>query len=622
MKIKPNLKVRYCYVDLFCGLGGVTEGLHNAKNSKGQIFAKVIACVNHDPLAILSHEANHRDVLHFVEDIRDLDLSRESKLIAHIRMMKIMYPNAKFCLWGSIECINHSNAKGGLPKDADSRTLAYDLYRYIHAIDPDYIQIENVREFLLWGPLKIKAKKHHENYTELAFHNNKKTGKEEYWMEPIKERQSEDYNKWRDYICALGYNYEYKLLNCADFSAPTTRIRYFGIFAKNGLPIVFPKPTHAKKPLKGSGLKKWIPIKKVLDFSDEGESIFNRSFNMNIRKQNRKDLEPSTLWRLYDGCIKQIAGGKKKYEKRVKNFITQYYGNGGSRSINEPANTLSTKDRLALYTVNFMTHYHTPGGSRSIDEPANTLTVKDRISLCSLNYMHEDYQGPGRNQSIDQPCGALVTAPRRQVVSLKKLNFVNEDYSSGSTNKSIKVPCGSLLSIPKQNIVTLFHPANDGKFLMNTSFNNIGSSLDAPSPTLLASRKHHYLVNPGWFGHNFSVESPSPTIVASQHKVPLSICTLDESKETFYIHIYEEDNEPTRLLKEFMAVMGICDIKMRMLQIVEMKRITTLPDDYIIYGNLSDQKKFIGNAVPSILPKRWVLAMYEEDELIELKKAA
>ena len=48
----------------------------------------------------------------------------------------------------SLECTNFSQAKGGQPRDADSRTLAEHLFRYIEAINPDYIQIENVEEFI------------------------------------------------------------------------------------------------------------------------------------------------------------------------------------------------------------------------------------------------------------------------------------------------------------------------------------------------------------------------------------------------------------------------------------------------------------------------------------------
>lgn len=53
----------------------------------------------------------------------------------------------------------------------------------------------------------------------------------------------------------------------------------------------------------------------------------------------------------------------------------------------------------------------------------------------------------------------------------------------------------------------------------------------------------------------------------------------------------------TRKIKEFMAMYGIVDIKMRMLRIPELKRIMGFPEDYVLVGTQADQKKFIGNAV-------------------------
>lgn len=110
----------------------------------------MIACVNHDANAIASHAANHPDALHFTEDIRTLELS---PLVAHVERMKKIYPDALIVLWASLECTNFSKAKGGQPRDADSRTLAEHLFRYIESIDPDYIQIENVEEFMSWGDM-------------------------------------------------------------------------------------------------------------------------------------------------------------------------------------------------------------------------------------------------------------------------------------------------------------------------------------------------------------------------------------------------------------------------------------------------------------------------------------
>lgn len=48
------------YIDLFCGAGGTSTGVENARID-GRKCAKVIACVNHDANAIASHAANHPD---------------------------------------------------------------------------------------------------------------------------------------------------------------------------------------------------------------------------------------------------------------------------------------------------------------------------------------------------------------------------------------------------------------------------------------------------------------------------------------------------------------------------------------------------------------------------------
>ena len=136
--------IKLLYIDLFCGAGGTTTGVEQAELN-GQACAKVIACVNHDVNAIASHQANHPNTLHFTEDIRSLDLTN---LILHLRRMKAKYPAALVVLWASLECTNFSKAKGGQPRDADSRTLAEHLFRYIEQLNPDYIQIEYLQPII------------------------------------------------------------------------------------------------------------------------------------------------------------------------------------------------------------------------------------------------------------------------------------------------------------------------------------------------------------------------------------------------------------------------------------------------------------------------------------------
>lgn len=544
-------------VDLFCGTGGTSWGFEQCKQL-GKKKIKVIYCVNHDKIAIESHLLNHPQAIHAIEDIRILDLRVMIAVVEHYRRI---CPNAKLILWGSIECTNFSKAKGGLSRDPDSRTLANHLFRYVQAINPDYIMIENVVEFMAWGPVRIKAKKHiRENLklgvyaqTELKMGIDKKTGNECYWWTPVSHLNGSYWMKWREEMKSYGYRDDWRRLNAADYGVPQTRDRLFGVFAKPGLPIVWPNATHSKvasSDLFGQ-LEPWIGVKEVLDLNNIGESIFNRDLNENLRKQDRKPLVTKTIKRYYEGCIKIIAGGKKRYEEikagRIKPecmpFIAHYYGNGGQ--------------------------------FRSINDPNGCVPCNDRFSLVN---------------------------PKQ---------FINENYSA-STGKTIFQPSGSILAIPKQQLMTLF------PLIINTSFSNNGSSVFAPSPTVLANRKHHYVLNPSHGGHCTSIERPSPVVIARQDKAPLYLLTAVEGN--FRIPVYEGDCEWTIKLKEFMAVMGFSNVFMRMFDIPELLAIQSFPKDHQMKGSKSDQKKFIGNAVaPKVVT---ALGMSYIQEWTDLRTAA
>ena len=209
---------RLLYIDLFCGAGGTSTGVNSARLNDKQC-AEVIACVNHDAKAIASHAANHPNAIHFTEDIRTLELF---PLVQHLQKCRTQNPEALVALWASLECTNFSKAKGGLPRDADSRTLAEHLFRYIEAIDPDYIQIENVEEFMSWGALDDSGK-------------------------PVSKDRGRCYVRWVNKVKRYGYNFDYRILNAADYGAYTSRKRFFGIFARRGLPIVFPEMSSTLK---------------------------------------------------------------------------------------------------------------------------------------------------------------------------------------------------------------------------------------------------------------------------------------------------------------------------------------------------------------------------------------
>ena len=263
------------YIDLFCGAGGTSTGVESA-TINGQKCAHVIACVNHDPHAIASHLANHPEAKHYTEDIRTLDLTT---LVEHTTLKRAEYPESLLVLWASLECTNFSRAKGGHPRDADSRTLAEHLFRYIDALKPDYIQIENVREFMMWGDLDENGK-------------------------PVSKDAGRLYLRWVRNVCKRGYGFQHRILNAANYGAYTTRERFFGIFARKGLPIVFPEPTYSKDAGQTlfDEMKPWRPVREVLDLEDCGRSIFRD-----------KPLSEKTLQRIYAGLVKFVAGGKDAF---------------------------------------------------------------------------------------------------------------------------------------------------------------------------------------------------------------------------------------------------------------------------------------------------------------------
>lgn len=547
-----NSNIKLLYVDLFCGAGGTSTGVEKASH-EGKKCAKVIACVNHDANAIASHAANHPDAVHFTEDIRTLELT---PMVEHLAKMREKYPDAYVVLWASLECTNFSKAKGGMPRDADSRTLAEHLFRYIEAIKPHYVQIENVEEFMCWGDLDENGK-------------------------PISRDKGTSYLMWVKNVCAYGYDYDWRILNAADFGAYTSRKRFFGQFAKKGLPIAFPIATHAKSRtsegelFKDDAMKPWKPVREVLDLNDEGESIFGR----------KKPLVEKTLERIYAGLVKFVAGGKEAFLVKY-NSVNGKTGKYAAPSIDEPCPTVACQNRLGMAKVQFLSkqfggepdgknisvegpagtitcrdhhafvsaHYGN-GFNTSIEDPAPTITTKDRLGLVSSNFI-VNYRFNNKGSSIEEPAPAICTVGQIGVAGCK---FIANEYSGGGQTSDIETPCPAVLTTPKQKVVSV-------QYLMNPQFECKGSSIDKPCFTLIAR-----------------MDKMPPYLISTEKGIA--------------IEVYETDSPMTASIKEFMALYGIADIRMRMLNVRELKRIMGFPEDYTLIGTQSEQKKFIGNAV-------------------------
>jgi len=357
-------------IDLFCGAGGTSTAVHEANTNM-----EIVWCINHDATAIRSHAANYPNCKHSTEDIRKFDLT---ELVNLVKALRIKDPTCKIAIWASLECTNFSKAKCG-PKDADSRTLALDMFRYIYEIEPDFFWVENVEEFKLWGPLDDN-------------------------MSPIKEKEGEDYNLWVKNLSCRFNGHKEDILISADYGGVTIRKRLFLQFSIDQDHIGIPEQTHNKEGV--DGLKKWRPVKEVLELDNVGHSIFTR----------KRPFVRATHRRIYRGLFRYGP-------KSGTNWGIKYYGQGGLQDVNNPSATLTTKDRISLVHVCIKQDYgnDTP---KPLTAPANTLTTSPKGDLVSV-FMHNPQYG-GSNRSAEKPCATLIARQDKAPMGVTMFKYGNK----------------------------------------------------------------------------------------------------------------------------------------------------------------------------------------------------
>lgn len=384
--MKNPEQIQFLVIDLFCGAGGTTTG------AEASGVAKVIAAINHDPLAISSHAANHRNVLHMTEDILVADTQ---PIRDAVERWKRIYPKAKVILWASLECTNFSNAKGGLPRDADSRSLAQGMFRYLGDLKPNYFLIENVREFMSWGDLDGHGK-------------------------PVSKYEGRKYVRWVKKVQAYGYKHDWRLLNAANFGGVTIRERYFGAFYRLGLPFAWPQRTHAKQAAKGDlfadELKPWRAVAEVLDFSDLGKSIFDR---------------PRPL---VDKTLRRILAGLKKFHAQPTVMVCN--SPGYCQPVTQPVGTLTTVNSKAILTPILQSYYSGANNVSSTNQPAPTVTTRDRFALVTP-WIGRNFRN---SQPMNQPAGAVITgAGAASPAEINLKNFMQENSIADIFMRMLKV---------------------------------------------------------------------------------------------------------------------------------------------------------------------------------------
>lgn len=445
--------------DLLCGLGGATEGVAQSD------YGKVIEGLNHSEHAIAINKANHPKVEFYTKDLyKAEDLSPCDIVIA------------------GIECTNHSNAKGGVSREADSRAMANEMFRYSVMTGCKVMIFENVREFRDWGPLIPKRDKNGK-----VVKQNRGKNKGKVIMIPDPEKKGRFFHKWKyKLMTEYGFdNYSERMLCAADYGAATTRKRLFMVFAKKGWEIKWPEPTHSKEGSAGLfGLKKWVPCKEFIDLNNHGKSIFGRT---------NKAGDPSPL---SDNTLQRIAFGIKKYALSGKSqFITKYYGNGENHTnVEDPLATVRTKDCHALVTTDqfYIQNYHNTNTGGGLEDPLKTIVTKDEKAF----------------------------------ITIEKLQFIDKYFTNKHNVSSIDEPVGSILTVPKMNLTTVDYI----QFIHNQNFGRV-DDLNNPIATLTTNQRKSMITGElvqfvhKYFSGNHvgSIEEPLPTITTIDHNTLVSV---------------------------------------------------------------------------------------------------
>jgi DNA (cytosine-5)-methyltransferase 1 len=343
--------------DLFCGAGGTSTGLIQAAQALG-LDVNLLA-INHWNLAIATHSANHPGVEHRCEDLDN------------VNPRKVVPGGYLDLLVASPECMSHSRARGGTPKNDQSRATAFHVLRWAEALYVKDILIENVPEFTRWGPLD-------------------KDG------EPIKRLEGQVFLSFIHTLESLGYNVDWRLINCADFGDPTTRERLF-IQARREKPVSWPEPSHGAVDM-FEQRRPYHTAREIIDWTIKAESIFSR----------KRPLKPNTM--------RRIAKGLQKFSGLP--FITSTGGPVGQgrnpKGMDEPISTILSDDHHALVEP-FLVMFYGQGNARSVDIPMPVVTAQgEHIGLCEpfLVEYHGDSGNNERVREVDKPLPTVDTSNR------------------------------------------------------------------------------------------------------------------------------------------------------------------------------------------------------------------
>ena len=361
-------------------------------------------------------------------------------------------------------CRHFSKAKGAALVDRKIRGLAWVILRWAGTVRPRVILMENVEEFVTWGPVR-KGK-------------------------PVKKLQGKTFEKFISQFRALGYEVEWKELVAADYGAPTSRKRFVLCARCDGRPVVWPERTHApldSEEVKSGDCKPWRAAAEIIDWSLPMYSIFDSKAEIK-QKYGVNAVRP-----LAENTMRRIICGTDKYT--IKNerpffLIPTGYGerDGQAPRTHDPDKPLSTvvstvKQNLAAPIVAPFIHQGKfQNAPQSAEKPLTTITSVGAHELAAANLVsyHADENGKAR---VNDLSGLLPTVDSSNRFGLTTAQLV--EYYGNGVPVNINDPMRTVTSHDREGLLACHLDKYFGG-----GYSGVGNDLDDPLTTITHEPRH------------------------------------------------------------------------------------------------------------------------------------
>lgn len=547
-------------VDNFAGGGGASTGIELACGRP------VTIAINHDPDAILLHKTNHPYTEHLQASVWDVDPEE----VCRGRKVGLA--------WFSPDCKHFSKAKGAALVDRNIRGLAWIVLRWAGTVRPDVILLENVEEFVTWGPVR-KGK-------------------------PVKSKAGQTFQQWKRQLEDLGYAVEHRVLVAADYGAPTTRKRFVLVARCDGKPIVWPERTHAPRnspEVKAGKLKPWRSAAEIIDWSIPGYSIFQ------TKEEIKQKYGVTVVRPLAENTLRRVIRGVDKFTLRSGEpfLVPTGYGERNGQAprihdINEPVPTVvgAGKHQLAdpLLAPFTATNTSNSVGAPACD-PVHTVTTAGNQMLITPHLVECNHSGGGHIADAREPYKTITARHTGGIVAANLIQYHTEQTENVRAN-GLEAPINTVDASNRYGLVS----AN------LVEYYTAGRPLDVSAPMhTVTSHDRETLVTANiteFKGQDIGQDCRKPlrTITASAGEFAVVRVTLSQTGGMgFWPQVREllnrfcgynlADNECLVLMIGDVGYY-IADITLRMLTPRELYNAMGFPPDYQI------EHDYLGNAYP------------------------